>query len=543
MRFLPARQPPGPGRHRLTLWLVPLLLALVLVDGLLPGRHHQPSTLKLSTPTPPGHLEALVSASAVAAPARRSSATVPTVSANLASRGTLRRLPTSFPGISTESWDVDGLDSDPLALQRVLSFLKVPGDGALMLRVGGQSTEQTYWDAPKLGVGSEAYRPDLAWLKTLARLTRASHLRVLVDLNLVARSPSMAAALAKSLAHYMPARSIAGLEVGNEPDIGHRQVANPLAPPGETVPHTPKGWDQYTSSQYLSLFRSYAKAVHASAPSLRMVGPEVFFAGKNVSWAQQLVNAERSRLSMLTVHRYPLSACASSTAGDYATIARVLGQNASGGMANELVKAVRVAKSAGLPLRLSEFNSVTCGGKTGVSNSFATALWAPDTMFSMWNAGVAGVNIHLAPGQSNAAFSVASSGLTPSPLLYGMILFSRAAGSGARLAPLRTSGTSTPNVKVWAVHGSNNLLRVLILDKGARTVHAALHLGNHGTATVQRLMAPNPSSSTGVTLAGQHLGAQGQWVGRRVMPRIRPVSGTYTVPMPAYSGALITIHL
>jgi hypothetical protein len=94
-----------------------------------------------------------------------------------------------------------------------------------------------------------------------------------------------------------------------------------------------------------------------------------------------------------------------------------------------------VARSAGLPLRLSEFNSVTCGGRTGVSDTFATALWAPDTMFSMWNVGVAGVNIHLAPGQSNAAFSISSSGLTPSPLLYGMILFSRAAGSGAPGSP------------------------------------------------------------------------------------------------------------
>lgn len=542
MRISPPRHPPGPRRSHRARWLAPLLLALVLAEGLLHG-HHQPSTLSLTPATAPGHLEALVNASASETSARTSFASAPTVGASLVSRGALRRLPTSFPGISTESWDVGGLDSDPLALQRVLGLLKVPGDGALMLRVGGQSTEQTYWDAPELGVGSEAYRPGLDWLKTLASLTRASHLRVLVDLNLVARSPSMAAALAKALAHYMPSRSIAGLEVGNEPDIGHRQVVNPLAPPGETVPRTPKGWDEYTSSQYLSLFRSYATAVHESAPSLRMVGPEVFFAGKNVSWVQQLVNAQRSRLSMVTVHRYPLSACAGPSAGDYATTARVLGQNASGGMANELVKAVRVARSAGLGLRLSEFNSVTCGGRMGVSNTFATALWAPDTMFSMWNVGVAGVNIHLAPGQSNAAFSISSSGLTASPLLYGLVLFSRATGSGAHLAPVRTSGTSTPNVKVWAVRGSNNLLKVLVLDKGSGPVRAALHLGNHGTATIQRLLAPSPTATTGVTLAGQHLGAQGQWLGRRVMAQVHPARGTYTVPMPAYSAALITIHL
>jgi hypothetical protein len=523
MRLSPLRHRSIRSAGHPALWLTAGLLALVLVPGLLVRAREPIGVLKLTA-------------------ASRSATGLPTASASLVARGTLRRLPTSFSGISTESWDVEGLDSDPLALERVLNLIRVPGDGGLMLRVGGQSTEQTYWDAPKLGVGTEAYRPGLHWLETLASLTRASRLRVLVDLNLVARSPSMAAALAKSLVHYMPAGSIAGLEVGNEPDIGHRQVVNPLAPPGETVPKTPRGWDRYSSAQYISLFRSYANAVHGVARSLRMVGPEVFFAGKDVSWVQQLIDAERARLSMVTVHRYPLSACTSSAAGDYATTARVLAQNASGGMANELVKAVRVARRAHLPLRLSEFNSVTCGGKAGVSNTFATALWAADTMFSMWNVGVSGLNIHLAPGQSNAAFSISPSGLTASPLLYGLVMFARATGSGARLTPLRTSGSSAPNVKVWAVHGSRSLLKVLVLDKGPRAVNAALHLGNDGTATIQRLTAPSPSATTGVTLAGQHLGAQGQWVGRRVIPELDPARGTYTVPMPAYSAALITVH-
>jgi hypothetical protein len=177
-----------------------------------------------------------------------------------------------------------------------------------------------------------------------------------------------------------------------------------------------------------------------------------------------------------------------------------------------------------------------------VSNTFATALWAPDTMFSMWNVGVSGVNIHLAPGQPNAAFSISPSGLTTSPLLYGMIMFARATGSGAKLAPVRTSGTSAPNVKIWAVHASKNVLKLLVLDKGSRAVNAALHLGNHGKATIQRLIAPSPTATTGVTLAGQHLGPQGQWLGRRVMPLVNPSRGTYTVPMPAYSAAVITVH-
>lgn len=530
-------------RRRQALWLLPLLLLLVLAQSILPRAHHHQavSSLKLQAVKPAGtHPAAVVDASA-AAP--RAAAGNPVVNVSLVPRGSLRRLPASFSGLSTESWDVDALNSDPLAARRVLNLLKVPGDGGLMLRVGGQSTEQTYWDAPKLGVGTEAYRPGRRWLQSLASLTRATHMRLMLDLNLVARSPSMAAAFAKALEHAMPSRSIAGFEVGNEPDIGHRQVVNPLAPAGETVPKTPTGWDRYTSSQYVSLFRAYSRAVHKAARSVRMIGPEVFFAGRDAPWIQQLVRAQRSRLGMLTVHRYPLSACTSSNAGDYATTARVLGSNASGGMANEMLKAVRIARATGLPLRLSEFNSVTCGGSSGVSDTFATALWAPDTFFSMWKVGVAGVNMHVAPGQPNAAFSISRSGLVAHPLLYGMIMFARAGGRGAKLAPLRISVPSGANVKVWAVRSSPNVLKLVVLDKGGQPVNAALHLGSHGTATIQRLTASGPTATGGVTLAGQSLGAQGQWVGTRVMPQVSPVHGTYTVPMPAYSGALVTLHL
>ena len=243
----------------------------------------------------------------------------------------------------------------------------------------------------------------------------------------------------------VPAGSIAAFEVGNEPDIGHRQVANPLTPE-QKVPRSPVGWDEYTSSQYTSLFGSYSRAVRRVVPAARMAGPEIFFPGRDLSWLHKLLSADRSRLAMLTVHRYPLSSCASPAWHDYATIARLLGQSASGGLAHELAGAVHVAQDAGVPLRLTELNSVTCGGRLGVSNTFATALWAPDTLFSMWNVGVSGVNLHIQPGDANAPFSVSSAGLVAHPLLYGMIMFARALGSGAELAPVRSSGATSSNV-------------------------------------------------------------------------------------------------
>ncbi len=516
-----------------------MLVLLALLGALLHRAHGNPSALAQLRSA----RQARFASEAAAPPEIVPSPVVhgPTVKVALTPGAKPLALPSSFLGLSLESWWVRSLDSDPAALKRVLSLLRAPSDGDVMLRIGGESTEQTYWDAPNLGAGVDAYRPSTAWLDTLARMTRSNHLRVMIDLNLAADSASMAAAFAKALTAALPHGSIAAFEVGNEPDIGHRDIVDPLTPKA-SVPHTPRGWDEYTISQYISRFRSYARAVQEAVPGAPMAGPEIFYPGRDIDWIGQLLAAQRSRLRMLTVHRYPLSACTSSSSNDYATVARVLGQNASGGLANELVPAAQLAHDARLPLRLSEVNSVTCGGGKGVSNTFATALWAPDTLFSIWNVGVAGVNINEEPRAVNAIFSISRKGLTARPLLYGLIMFARALGPGAKLTPVTTTGASQPNVKVWAVRTRSGERKLLVLDKGSEGVHLSLALDMHKTATVERLTAPGVAATGGVKLAGQWLGSQGQWLGREREQRVTPSRrGTYAVAMPAGSGALITI--
>ena len=41
-----------------------------------------------------------------------------------------------------------------------------------------------------------------------------------------------------------------------------------------------------------------------------------------------------------------------------------------------------------------------------MANSFATALWAPDVLFELLNAGVDGVNWHIRPSTLNAPFNL-----------------------------------------------------------------------------------------------------------------------------------------
>jgi hypothetical protein len=110
----------------------------------------------------------------------------------------------------------------------------------------------------------------------------------------------------------------------------------------------------------------------------------------------------------------------------YPTIRRLLSERSSTGMADGVSAAVRAAHSAGLSFRLTELNSVTCGGRPRVSDSFATALSAPDALFGLMRVGVDGVNVHIRDDAINAPFTLTRAGLNARPLMYGLALFARA---------------------------------------------------------------------------------------------------------------------
>jgi hypothetical protein len=183
---------------------------------------------------------------------------------------------------------------------------------------------------------------------------------------------------------------------------------------------------------------------------------------------------------------------------------------------------------------------VTCGGLSGVSDSFATALWAPDALFELLRAGVAAADIHIRFGTPNAPFILRGNRLVARPLLYGMELFARSLGPDARLLQTELRAPSALHLKVWAVRVARDSLHVLIIDKGERGAVVDLHLPEGGRATVQRLLAPSAGSRSGVTLDGQRFDARARWSGRRRTQTILRRAGAYKLFVPRMSAALLS---
>ncbi len=473
-------------------------------------------------------------ASADADSPRQASASVTVPSAH-----PVRAVPRSFFGLSTEYWTLPIYEHHLGLLERVLALLHVRGDGPMILRIGGDSADHARWDPRSGWMPHWVFRLTPTWLTATRMLVERMGLRVILDMNLVTGTPLGAADLTRAARATLPHRSLVGLEIGNEPDIYDRTFWIGALAWGRRGGPLPA---HLTAGTYGRDFERYARVLRPIAPGVPLIGPALANPRLDASWIARLLANPHPGLREISIHHYALSACAPRGARTYPTIPRVLSESATAGAAAGVARAVRLAHAAGLPVRMTEMNSVTCGGLHGVSDSFATALWAPDALFEMLRAGVDGVNIHVRAYAVNAPFALGSGGLEARPLLYGMLMFARTLGADAHLLRLRLDAPASVHLKAWAVGLKGRLLHVLLIDKGSRGVRVALHLPATAEATVQRLLAPSVSATSGVTLAGQRLASDGSWVGPRTIERVARGPHGYALTVPARSAALVSVH-
>jgi hypothetical protein len=473
-----------------------------------------------------------------ASPSPRGFEATVTVAANASSV----LVPRSYFGLSTEYWALPLFERNMPVFERVLALLHVPGGGPLVLRIGGDSADHSFWHPRWKKMPEWAFALTPNFLSRLGALVRRDHVRLIVDLNLVTDTPLTAAAWARAAETSLPHGSIVGFEVGNEPDIYSRRywVATIARSPLRVAP-LPLA---LSPSTYVEDFAAYARVLGENAPDIPLIGPAVAHPRISIGYISTLIQDEHSELGSVSGHLYPYSACVRRPRSrSYPTVPRLLSRDAVSAFTSDIASAVAVAHRAGLKFRLTEFNSVTCGGKGGVSNTFATALWAPDALFTALRTGADGANLHVRANAINAPFTVTRSGLIARPLLYGLMLFTRTLGPQARLVRLHLAAAHSVDLSAWAVRVRGGILHVLLIDKGNRTIRVNLHVPATGPATVERLLAPSPYSRSGVTLGGQELNWAGYWSGTPRAESITAGAHGYTVMLPRHSAALMSVRL
>ena len=202
----------------------------------------------------------------------------------------------------------------------------------------------------------------------------------------------------------------------------------------------------------------------------------------------------------------------------------------------------KATKPYNLAWRIDECNT-SAANKSGVSNSFASSLWALDFMFLAADQGASGVNFHMG-NTYYSPIAFLSGPATPNPLYYGMLFFSKAS-SGKMLTVGSTAGT-TINFTSYAVQQADGTVQVTLINKDlSNEASVSLSAANGTTqlksASALRLQGPSPSSLTGTLFGGSAVKAVGTWA-PSVKESLVMSGNTTTVKVPACSAVLITLQ-
>ncbi len=450
-------------------------------------------------------------------------------------------VPRGFLGLSIEYPALEAYaGSDPSALDPVFEQLVrnlAPGQ-APILRIGGNSADRTWW--PAAGVSRPAgvtFDLTRQWLEVTRALAQTLGAHLILGINLEQDSPQLAGAEGRELVNGVGPQAVRALELGNEPDL------YPAVPwyrsAGHAVLGRPKSYDEAAFTRDFAGFTGALPGVPLAGPSL-----------SGMMWTRDLGQflAAEPHLGLVTLHRYPLQVCLTPrTSARYPTIARLLSPATSTDLADSFAPYVALARAHGLSLRVDELNTVSCGADPAVSKSFASALWALNTLFGLARVGVSGVNVHTFPGAGYELFKISrQSGqwrAVVSPEYYGMLMFAEATPPGSHL--LSVSPTGIRGVNVWATRATDGTVRVVLTNEDSTAHELAVRMpGKFKGATLARLTAPSPSASSGVTLGGQSFGAQtstGRLAGRPDSAPVATAQGRYAVSLPAASAAMLVL--
>lgn len=423
------------------------------------------------------------------------------------------------------------------------------GGGAPMLRIGGGSQDSTWWNPEGLPKPMGfVYDLHPVYFQRLGRFLDAANAKALIGLNLAANDPGVAVDVVDGVREVMRSSQIAGWEIGNEPYVfPERPIGEDEN--GRTIFTRPK---DYSERDYLREIGPYIRALRDVSTRLPLAAGSLTPKG-----VKTFLRRHARALDIFPLHTYALSGCKKKKGQrGYPTPQILLQQDVLIGGLRSVLPLAQAARRAGLSPRMTETNTSTCGGTPGVSDRFASALWAADWMFALAAVGVDGVHFH----NSSPAYQAFATQLTPNgfvgvvkPLYYGMLMFAEATPHGSRLLPTTYYGAKVRrgnNVKVWgAVDRRDRMVRVAVIHKGGRSGgRAEIEIPfARGTARLKRLRAPNLRANGGVTWGGQGFEfptLDGRLSGEEQVSKVRRRRGSkYVFELPRASAALLEVRV
>lgn len=408
------------------------------------------------------------------------------ISLTISESATGVNVPANFIGLSYEKSDLVNplwpyFNANQTVFLQLMKNLKTG-----VLRLGGNSSDKIKWyNALRGGSTSitEVYQDDVYKLK-LFMDQLGTDWKLVYGLNLANDTVHVSEV---DYVHTQFGSKVLSFEIGNEPDL---YPQNGYRATGYGIVH------------YRPEFEAAYATLHAAVPAAPFSGPTV---ASKTAWVQAFATDEVTRIGFLTTHYYKLGATG--------TISQLMQYDSTLVSRSGIIAAA--ATGSGLPFRYSECNSVNNGGKNGVSNVFASALWGVDMMFYLASKGAAGVDFHggrrsyYSPiyYNSNNTFSV-------KPLYYGLLMFTLADMKQPLTQTLNTNGL---NLTAYSFKNAAGKTCAVIINKdevntASLTINHALTIVSAKLHELTTSTAGPLSASTGITLDGAAVNAtNGTW--------------------------------
>jgi hypothetical protein len=306
-------------------------------------------------------------------------------------------MPADFVGLSYEVQQL--VDPNFFSAQNTVlirAFREISTHG--VLRLGGNTSEYGWWkpapDAPEpehaqvrevVGQPKASFYPVSAEaVRNLADFLKATGWTCLYGIGMGTNTPARAAVEAAFVAETL-GESLQYFQIGNEVDLFASHLRNP------------RTWSAKT---YLDEWLTLARAVTAKVPGAKFGMPDV--AG-NVDWLTEIAAAwptieNPPHVTTLT-HHYYFGGPATNPA---VNIPNLMSPATMAKVQKTADTATAAADKMGARVRMTEGNTCYRGGKPGVSDVLASALWSADYSLLLAANNYSGVNLHGGTGQSVA---------------------------------------------------------------------------------------------------------------------------------------------
>ncbi|MGA7922014.1 MAG: hypothetical protein WCA38_20310 [Candidatus Acidiferrales bacterium] len=314
------------------------------------------------------------------------------------SEATGPHMPVDFVGLSYEVQQL----ADPTFFSAqnsglIRQFKALSSSG--VLRLGGNTSEFSYWkpapDSPepehpqvREAEGepkAHYYAVTVEAVKNLTQFLQATGWNCVYGIGMGTNTTARTAEEAVFVAEKLGDR-LQYLQIGNEADLFSRHLRDP------------KTWSAKT---YLEEWLTLARAVAARMPAAKFGMPDI--SSRTVSWLTEIADQWPSiqaapHVTTLT-HHYYFNGPATNPE---VNIPNLLKPETMQKVQNTANIARAAASKMGVRVRMTEGNTCFRGGKPGVSDVFAAALWSADYSLLLASNDYSGVNLHGGTGRSVA---------------------------------------------------------------------------------------------------------------------------------------------